>query len=260
MGQKHEPRAVGRPPKFSPDELKDRLLAAGVESLRTAGVTQGLDAVRLDAAIHEAGVPRGSAYRVWSSTDGTSPQDVFRREVLLRLLRSTPLSTGLGVTRAAAEAELAKHSAALESDDPDQRAAVLREMIRVVAAVNFNNIVDSQTWRVYRAVATAATTRSDADADIIEAIRTGEERLVAGYGEFFAEFAALFRLRLRPGVTMSEFVMCTYALNEGLANRPSSGYRLSGIPLPGETSATKDWTLVAIGLEALVTQFFELDD
>lgn len=249
---------VGRPPKFSAAEIEARTIGAATTALETDGLSHGLDAIRLDRAIALAAVPRGAAYRVWERDTTLSPQDALRRGTLIHLLRSTPLGTGLEATRDGALNELAKHSAALASNDPHQLRVAQSEMIRVVGALNFNNIRDNQHWRIYQAASVTATTQTEPDAEIVTTLRTAEEGLIQAYAEFFADMAALFGLALRPGLEINEFSFSAYALNEGLANRPSRNYRLDGIERPtGPDGAMRSWTLFAIGFEALVNQFFE---
>lgn len=256
-----DPNPVGRPPKFSPAEIEGLTIAAAMAALESEGLTHGLDAIRLDRAIALADVPRGAAYRVWERDAAIGPQDTFRRAALLHLLRTTPLSTGLGSTREGAIAELARHDDDLTSDDPERLRLAQSEMIRVIGALNFNNIRDSQHWRIYQAASVTATTQTDPDSEIASTLRASEEGLIEAYGDFFAEMAALFRLRLRTGLTINEFSFSAYALNEGLANRPSTNYRLDGIERPtGPDGAMRSWTLFAIGFEALVNQFFEPDE
>jgi len=250
---------LGRPPKFSTEELMRRLCDAGVEAILAQGLDFGLGAVRLDTAISEAEVPRRAAYSLFASNESSrTPQDAFRRTVLIHILRETPLSTGLGMTRSLAVEEIARHQQAIESGDPVQLSTAFRECIRVVADANFNALDGSHLWQVYRTAANAIATQPEPDPEIIRGLRDGEENLIAGYAEFFAQMATIFALKIKPEFTIAEFAASTYALNEGLANRPSRTYRNVGIELPSSTGP-KPWTLMAVGFEALVWQFWTAD-
>lgn len=253
-----EKKKQGRPPKFSTDELRARLVKAGVDALIDEGVSFGLDAVRLDAAIQRARVPRGSAYRIWEPEELQTPQDEFRRAVLLDVLRMTTVSTGLNAMREAAQGEIEALVQAYESGDDARRAKIIQQLIRVAADANFANIQQSQHWRVYRTAASAATTQFSGDAEIVEAIRFGEEQLIREYADFFSGFVELFRMKPRQGLSMEDFAVSVYALNEGLAMRETEKYRLSEIPLrTGDEGEEEPWTLLALGFEALVWRFFE---
>lgn len=221
------------------------------------GISHGLDAVRLESAIQRARVPRRAAYRLWENDKTGSPQDAYRREVLIALLQTVPLTRGLDMTRDAATEELARQAEALASGEEDRRAAAVRNVLRTGAAANFDNIGDNPMWRAYRTAIGAATTQPHGDPDVLAAAREGERQIVTKYGELFADFAAVMGLRLAPGLTMNEFVICSYALSEGLANRTTNDmYRLTGIPLPGD-DGEEEWTLLGIGFVALVERFFE---
>lgn len=230
---------------------------AGVEAVVQEGMSHGLEAARLEAAIHRAKVPRRAAYRLWESDELESPQDAFRRGVLISLLETVPLSSGLEVTRDAATKALEGQEEALASNDRAKLDKAMREAIRHASAANFGNIGDSALWRVYQTAIKAATTQPHADPEVYEAARMGEQRLILAYGEFYEELASVFQLKLKPGLTMHEFVLATYALSEGLANRTTSDmFRLDGIELEVD-GVTESWTLLGVAFEALVRAFFE---
>lgn len=220
-------------------------------------MSHGLEAARLEAAIHRAKVPRRAAYRLWESDELESPQDAFRRGVLISLLETVPLSSGLELTRDAALKAIAGQEEALASGDRSQLDKAMREAIRQSSAANFANIGDSALWRVYQTAIKAATTQPHADPEVYDAARMGEQRLIVAYGEFYEGLAEVFKLKLRPGLTMYEFVLATYALSEGLANRTTSDmFRLDGIELEVD-GVTESWTLLGLSFEALVKSFFE---
>lgn len=258
--EKQQPRPVGRPPKYTTEELRERLVNAGIEAVVQEGMSHGLEAARLEAAIHRAKVPRRAAYRLWENDELESPQDAFRRGVLISLLETIPLSSGLGMTRDAAAKALEEHAETLESGDRAQLDRAMSDAIRQASAANFANIGDSALWRVYQTAIKAATTQPHADPEVFEAARLGEQRLIEAYGEFYDELAALFRLRIKPGLTMHEFVLSSYALSEGLANRMTSDmFRLDGIELEVDGD-TESWTLLGLAFLALVRSFFEPEE
>lgn len=232
------------------------MIDAGVEALHARGVSHGLDAIRLDSVIHAAGVPRGAAYSRWDDDGDLSPQQNFRRAVILHILATTPTSKGLERTRQAAYEQLEQHADVMGSGDRTRIDIVMREMIRVVASINFADIEDSQNWRVYRTLASTTLTQPDADPTIVAAVRQGEEDLVAGYAELFEELAAVFHLTLRPGFSMEQFAMSVYALNEGLANRVGAPYAKQDVVIVDPDGSPRAWTLLALGFEAIMDRFF----
>ncbi len=229
---------------------------AAHEALRQHGVTSGLDAVTLDGAISDSGVPRGSAYKLWQSDEQT-PQDGFRRAVVLDILRTLPASTGLPSTEGV-YAEAVESISTLDLDNPDDNAYALRELTRVVTAFNHLRLEDGENWRIYGALRTAAMTRFGDDTEIMDAIREGEEFLINGYADLYGSVADLLGYRLKGDLTLTEFSAVTFALNEGLVHRLSDTFRRGGIERPtGPDGEMREWTLYAIGFEALVHAFWE---
>lgn len=249
-------RPRGRPPKYPPAEVRARLIDVAIARLHSSGIRGGLDAVILDEAISESEVPRGAAYRMWQA-DGVSPQDAYRTAVILELL-SMPATEGLPATREFALAELERHAEQMASGDPRLVEQVAREMMRTVGEFNFRNLDESVDWHIYTALRTAAHTRPDTPAGVLDVLRRGEEYLIDRYAEFYDEMTVLFGLRLREPYTMQEFSAAIYAANEGLAGRSARTYRRYGIPRPtGPNGEMQDWTLLSVVFEALVDQFFD---
>ncbi len=252
-----EKRRRGRPPKFPPEEVRDKLIRSGITKLRETGVESGLDAVGLDAAIADAAVPRGMSYRIWQESDRT-PQDALRHHVCLTLL-SIPATTGITDTRAALAEALKDVQAELDSGDENARRKVITELIRTIGAFNHEALYSSDDWRLYNALRSAAITRSDTDPAVIELLDEGEARLITEYSALYQELADALGLVLRDGLTMEQFTAASNALNEGLSCRRTAGYERTGISWAAEEGEDpKEWTLFSIGLEALVRHFFHI--
>lgn len=252
-------RPRGRPPKFPPDEVRTRLLEAALTILRVSGVESGLDAVTLDGAILDADVPRGMSYKIWREQDGT-PQEAFRHATVLHILRM-PATAGLAVARDYIEAVLAARRDELESSDPQVRERLLREIARLVGEFNHSTFANSNNWKLYSAIRTAALTRPDTDPAVLEALQAGEEYLIEMYSKLYIEVAERIGLNLRPEYRIEEFSAAAYAVNEGLSSRLSQNHRKLGIMREtGPDGAPQEWTLFAIAFEALIDKFFEWND
>jgi len=250
-----EKRPRGRPPKYPPDEVRRRLIDAAIATLQACGVESGLDAVTLDGAILDADVPRGMSYKIWREVDET-PQDAFRRATVLDLL-SIPAVAGLPATRDFAIRQLDSHRESLASADPAARKTIVIDLIRQVGEFNHVALAESANWRIYTALRAAALTRPDADQAVIEALSAGEDFLIQEYGDFYAEMASTVGLQLKDEYEMSQFSAAAYSINEGLALRIASTYRQTDISRSTEDGSTKQWTLFAIALEALIFHFFD---
>lgn len=241
---------AGRKPKFAPEELRSRMLEAGFEQLRDKGLFDGLAALRLDAAIVIAEVPRAAAYREFKD------QENYRREVLSYIVTGLPLSEGLAATAAEAERQFARREDQMQSDDPTVRRKARAEIMRVVSELNYCMLDGSADWRIYRSIVAVSQTDPNLSSELREAIAAGERLLLEGYADFFEDMASRTRLQLRPEFEPIEFSMAVYALNDGLANRSDSSDRRSRIMLDHPARAS-EWTLFGIGFEALVDRFYE---
>ncbi len=251
MSELKRPR--GRPPKYPPDQVRERLVQAGIETLMTHGVDSGLDAISLDTCIAQADVPRGMSYRIWKDTDD-APQDALRRDVVIALL-NLPTATGLAATREKLVVELDRIVPLFESGDPDDRRRAVGELARVVGAFNHDALNSSAEWKLYNALRAAAITRADVDPEITLLLVRGEDRIIGRYGQLYEWLADQVGISLREGFTMEQFSAAAYGLNEGLSGRFTASYQREGIR---RGSSEDEWTLFSIGLEALIHQFFDL--
>ena len=253
MSEEKRPR--GRPPKYPPAEVRQRLVDAAIERLRVSGVESGLDVVTLDGAIIDASVPRGMSYKIWREGGEVSPQDAFRHATVLALL-AIPAVAGLPKTKEFAATQIDNHREQLTSTNIETRRDAVREIIRVVAAFNHDALKDSIDWRLYMALRTAAITRPDADEAVMDALRNGEDFLIRSYSDFYTDVASRAGLRLRDEFDMLQFSTAAYSLNEGLATRLTTSVSQSSITSPNGTR----WSLFAVALEGLIYRFFEWEE
>lgn len=247
-----EKRPRGRPPKYPPTEVRRRLIDAAIATLRVSGVESGLDAVTLDGAIIDADVPRGMSYKIWREGE-QSPQDAFRRAAVLDLL-SIPAVAGLPATREFTTRLIDMRRADIGSDDLSVRKAAIVDLIREVGEYNHQALAESENWRLYTALRSAAITRPHADPAMMEVLEKGEDYLIREYSQFYTETGEALGLELRPEFEMDQFSAAAYSINEGLAMRLASSYRQTGIIREGHD---QPWTLFAVSLEALVFHFFD---
>jgi len=249
-------RGRGRPPKFTPEELEERLLASARQALSERGVGCGLDAVTLDDAITDADVPRGSAYQLWQHETRT-PQVAFRSAVALDILRS---SNDRGRrTIEAIKDSLDVHNSHLEGT-PEQRRWAFSQVTRRVVNEAFEQLTASRRWRVYNALRAAMLGKVPRMSAAIEAIERGERQLVESLADVSTTFVNTYGFTLRDPFTMHEFVETVLMMIEGSATRLTSSELRSPILRPtGPDGEMQEWTLLAVGVEALTTAFFEVD-
>ena len=237
----------GRKPRFTTTQLEKRTLDAALDVVLRAGVSSGLDAIRIEKVIVEADVPRGATYELWDSRGAGTSQENLRRATVLEIVRNMPAGN-VQSTLDHALGAIAAHQETIENGSCDEIAAVRSELIRDVAAYNFNLLQD-QRWRVYKALGSSVATQSDPE--LRAAVLDGEETLLGSYGAMYEQLAAIFGLELRPEFEMRHFVISTYALNEGLSNRIGGAFTNQRLQRDGA-----EWTVFAVGFEALVAHYF----
>jgi hypothetical protein len=247
-------------PPSTLDELRERLITAGMHALLTNGVAIGLDAVRVADAIEATGAARATAYRALAD-DELDPQARLRKEVLLRVLERDSRAHNVDVVTGAFAAEYVRLADRAASDDIAERTAAFRSMLRVGGAAAYQNVASSRE----RAILTAAygsESSQDPDPDgwRHNALAAGEHLVTRQFAEFYAANMELFGNRLRPGLTLDQFSVAAAALLEGLAMRDRFRDDLDGIVLStGPDGDDEVWTLYAAALEGLVWAFFEPD-
>lgn len=237
----------GRKPRFTSAELATRTLDAALEAVLRAGVSSGLDAIRIEKVIVEADVPRAATYDLWDSRGAGTSQENLRRATVLEITRSMP-SGNAQSTLDYALAAIEPHLDTIENGSPEEVARVRSELIRAVASFNFQLLQD-QRWRIYKALASSVASQSDPE--LRQAVVEGEEELLSSYGAMYEQLATMFELVLRPDLEMRHFVISTYALNEGLSNRIGGAFAEQTLSRDGV-----EWTVFAVGFEALVEHYF----
>jgi AcrR family transcriptional regulator len=249
-----------RPWRRDPESIRADVLGAALEILSEEGLGTGVERISLDRAVARAGVPRASAYRLWTDHD-VPPQAAFQRELLYRLAaQDEGGERNLDTTAAAANAVLAAWPRIPELS-PDERWPVLRELIRVASQVNLDTVTVSPLWQAWIGVVGAASSRNlAADDDLRRAILLGEERASTRYVGLYEALAATFGLRPRAPYTYRHFATVSAALVEGLAIRDrASQYTRHIQRATGPGGAMQDWTMFGIAMEAVARQCFESD-
>jgi hypothetical protein len=231
-----------------------------MDILREDGLGTGVERISLGRAVERAGVPRASAYRLWSHM-AMSPQQAFQHELLNHLAaQDMGGERDLGTTTAAATRVL-QEAGPIGEMTPDDRWNLMRELIRVATAANLNAVTISPLWQAWIGVVGAAASRNlDADDEFHHAIWLGEERATTRYVGLYQTMAATFGIRLREPYSYRHFATASAALTEGLAIRDRVSAYVRHILRPtGAGGADQEWTLFAVAMEGLVRQFFEAD-
>lgn len=226
----------------SGDETRALLLRVGMQMLLERGVSAGVQHIRLQDVLRQAGLTTGAAYRLWAD------QNDYQRDLavaMVRLRLSSPAeyartaveqliaggADGDDVIRAAAEAHL--RSTSVDADDPASALDAHQFLISLALRTT------AQTWPELR-----------------DASLQRHRESIAAFAEFYSYLMQAYGLRMKSPLTVSDFTEAMAAMGEGFAVRA-----LEGIEHPRyETTAVDeipagDWTLFALGVRALVNEF-----
>jgi hypothetical protein len=145
---------------------------------------------------------------------------------------------------------------------PESRARVAQQVCRVGGEANAIATAESPNYPLWmNVVATAITTPHPEQRDrILLPLSEGYTSFTKMWDDTFGALAALLGLRIRRDADMSQFVMVLVALDQGFSLRHRINGMIEYVTRPtGPNGEDEDWTLFALGLEALVQQFFEPD-
>jgi len=144
----------------------------------------------------------------------------------------------------------------------ESRARALQQVCRVGGAASSNAIASSANLSLWISVVAMATSSAlpDERRRIQAALLESYDAASKFWDETFAGLANLLSVRLRSPWTMQQFVMAVTALNEGSSIRERISGNVERVTRPtGPNGEDQEWTLFAVGLEALIHQFFEPD-
>lgn len=258
--QPEGPVSAPRRAQLTRGELRATLLEAGREILLEEGLdtdSTNLTFKRVfDRVENQTGVRITNASvirRVWENQadfqtdvlvaiahDEERPETERTLQALLDLFRSLDLST------------------------PEARDYALGQVCRVGGEASNTAIADSNSFSLWISVMAMAMTTATAVPDerrrIQDALRSAYGTVDNFWGEAYAGLAALLGLRIRQPWTSANFVMAVTALNEGFSLRQRVNGHIEWVTRPtGPHGEEQEWTLFAVGLEALARQFFEID-
>lgn len=242
-------------PRLSTDEARVALIEAGKKLLVRRGLDTGLGLVTLNDAIVESGVPRASAYRVFSAED-VDPQVAFRRDLLITYIDGDPLEE----RRTAARTILDETLVALATDDPRQLAAAVRESVRVGFAGTVAGLLDDPNWRII-GPSWAATALIDwAPEELVDAHRAAKVAEANYYIPLYRQVAQACGLRLRAPQTWETWAL----LVDSTITVPTFYARyhpeLRVIDrATGPDGGLQPWSHAAVLVEGLVLSSFEPD-
>jgi hypothetical protein len=246
------------PARRSRSELRALLIQAGLEVLRQDGLGTGAEKLTFK--------------RVFERVAATAGVRVTNASVIGRIWDSLAEYQSAVAAAVAAEevtdqedavvAAITGYLATVDRSTPEARRDAVREVMRLAADANLTAGTTSRPWATVIGIWALASgaRRAGPPGPVYEALRTSyvalEDRAVA---ETVA-LLAYFGLRVRPPLDVRQFTRALTALVEGSALRDRAGPGMRGIELPtGPDGALQAWTVLGVGMDALVDQFFEMD-
>lgn len=239
-------------------ELRALLLDAGVEVLRQDGLGTGAEQLTFKRVFERVAATTGVRVtnasvigRIWDSLAD------YQSAVVAAVAAEEVTDQERAVIEASAE-----FVAGADRSTGEARRAAVREVMRLAAGANLTVGTTSRPWATVIGIwALASGARRDgAPNPVYDALRASyaslEDRAVADTAGLLAHFG----LRPRPPLDVRQFATSLTALVEGCALRERAGSTLRGIELPtGPGGELQPWTVLGVGMDALVDQFFELD-
>lgn len=148
----------------------------------------------------------------------------------------------------------------LDLSTPESRIRAVQEVCRVGGAASSNAIASSANWSLWISVAAMAnaTTVADQRLRIEAALMEGYTHVYDFWSKNFTGLMELLGFRIRHPWTLAQFTMAVTAYSEGCSLRQRISNHIEVVARPtGPNGEDQEWTLFAVGLEALVNQFLE---
>jgi hypothetical protein len=247
-----------RRPRQSRDDIRSLLLEAAQDILREEGLGVGTDTLTFKRVYQRVEQNTGLRLtnasvirRVWDNLAD------YRTDVLLSIASDED-----HVEMADTLEALVPILERLDLSTLEQRSSTLTELCRVGGNANIVSIRDSENWPLWFGVWSQATAGeiTGQKQRLQGALFKGYESVTGVYTATFQALADLIGYRLRPGLTIRQFAVSVGALAEGCTLRNRVEGDADGILLPtGPDGEVQEWSLFAVGVEALARRFFEPD-
>ncbi|MGO1590983.1 MAG: TetR/AcrR family transcriptional regulator [Ancrocorticia sp.] len=239
-------------------DARDRVVDAAVRSLRTRGISVGLEGISLEDAIKDSGVSRATAYRRWPN------RAEFTREVLIRVVRAAQLEHE-------AQPEIEQLRTLLEHHRDSHGAATNRhtlivEALRISTGADHQRLASSQEWRDYLALRLTCGGLTDPDlrTALTRELRATEQEFIRHRTRVYSHLPILtgyrFRIPLPDQEAFALLAETMGALMTGLVLDASTGVQsdpFSARAFGSETEA--EWTPASYALTSALLAQMEPD-
>ena len=150
----------------------------------------------------------------------------------------------------------------LDLSTPEARLHALREVCRVGGNATNAAIHESPNWPLWISVVSMATATATPDQQqrIRLALMDGYKSVYEDRTKIFEALIPVFGMRLRPPWSVEQFTVAVTAFSEGCSIRQHVTGQIEIVHRPtGPDGEDQEWSLLAVGIEALVHQYFEPD-
>lgn len=238
--------------RFSAVEARDEVIQAGLEILREQGLEPGLSRVTLNDSIAAAGVPRPSAYRVFTGPD-LAPQDEFRAALLVSLVERFGATAQRSVGVVVGEGK-----AVLEMDDPVEAASVLREIVRVAS------LAEEEEMRTALGAGFSTSliaTAMDAEPDpaTVEAFKTVFDSITDRYANAYGDVLKLFGLRAQPQTSLKQIAALIVQAADVTLLHNFGPFASRKMRPTGPGGEMQEWSTLGIVIEGYILTLLEPD-
>ncbi|MEM9203630.1 MAG: hypothetical protein AAGC53_18465 [Actinomycetota bacterium] len=248
--------------------VENELLEHGMAQVARSGVRVALEGVSLIDAARTAGVERSEAIQCWSGPGERDEAEAqFTEAVAQRVLELRPTSLSHSGADEPLNEVLDAFSLLVESMPdmatltPAERGQWVRRFIRAGTGPDSAVEVDSLLWRSCFALAAGSVAQPQPDVSRRDAWIRGDAVTSTRFLNIYSTLAALFGLRLRSCYSWDQFTLAVRAMSEGLGLRATvDPDRQLLSRRTGPDGERESWSLMAVGFEALVRQFFEAED
>ena len=235
------------------------MMAAGLDLLAEEGLGIGAEELTLKRVFDRVEASTGKRLtnasvirRVWTN------QADFQDEVLSSVAQAGDVGGEIGDTASA----LITLLQTVDLSSPASRRRGLSQLCRVGGDASLQVLVDSRRWSLWVGVWVLAVTSppSERGRRIRKALVEGYETTTDMWVELYNALVVFLGLRVRTPFTLRQFTESVGALIQGCALRTGAEPDAPPILRPtGPEGRSEPWSLFAVGLEALVLQYLELD-
>ena len=239
------------------EELRTTLLEEGREILFEEGLQAGSSNLTFKRVFERVEAKTGSRItnasvikRIWDN------QAEFQTDVLVTIARDEARRAQGSGQRAVAML------GTLDLTTPESRIRALHEVCRVEGNASSTAIDESTSWPLWISVIAIAiaTAKPDRQARIKAALTDGYRSVTTFWSDNFDVLIGVLGFRVRHPWSMDQFTMAAIAFAEGCGLRERTSDHVEMVTRPtGPLGEDQQWSLFAVGLEALVDQFLELD-